>query len=119
MDKQNTIWVGVYNGGLDYYNELFQKFTHVKQNPYSTNSLSDNNVNVIYEEENYLWIGTEKGLNVLNRKTNEFTQYVHDHENENSIVSNAIWAIFRDSRGLMWIGTWGGGLNLFDEKTQK
>lgn len=116
IDNQNTIWLGVYNGGLNYYNGLSQKFSHVKQNPNNKNSLNDNNINVLYDEEKYLWIGTEKGLNVWNKKTDTYQHFTHDYKNEFSIGSNAVWSIYRDSRGSMWIGTWGGGLNLLNEK---
>jgi len=119
MDNQNTIWLGVYNGGLNYYNELSNKFTHIKENPYSTSSINNNHINVIYDEEDFLWIGTENGLNIWNRKTDTYQHFTHDYNDEYSIGSNAVWAIFRDSRGSMWIGTWGGGLNLFNEKTGK
>lgn len=119
MDNQNTIWLGVYDGGLNYYNELSQKFIYVKQNPNSNNSLNNNHINVIYEEDNKLWIGTEEGLNIWDKKSDTYTHYTHDYTDAYSIGSNAIWAIYRDSRGSMWIGTWGGGLNLFNEKTGK
>ncbi|MBN1116197.1 MAG: response regulator [Bacteroidales bacterium] len=118
-DNQNTIWLGVYDGGLNYYNSLSQKFIHVKQNPNTPNSLNNNHVNVLYEEENKLWIGTEEGLNIWDIKTDTYLHYTHDFNDDHSIGSNAVWAIFRDSRGSMWIGTWGGGLNLFNEKTGK
>jgi signal transduction histidine kinase/ligand-binding sensor domain-containing protein/DNA-binding response OmpR family regulator len=119
IDNQNTVWLGVYNGGLSYYNELSQKFNHVKQKTNSQSSLNNNFVNVIYDDKDYLWIGTEKGLNVWNKKTDTYKHYTHNPNDENSIGSDAIWAIFRDSRESMWIGTWGGGLNLFNEKTGK
>jgi signal transduction histidine kinase/ligand-binding sensor domain-containing protein/DNA-binding response OmpR family regulator len=119
MDDQNTIWLGIYNGGLNFYNELSQKFIHIKQDPISKNSLNNNNVNVIHEENNLVWIGTEEGLNIWDKKTNTYKHYTHDHNDKQSIGSNAIWSIFRDSRGKMWIGTWNGGLNQFIEGTGK
>jgi signal transduction histidine kinase/CheY-like chemotaxis protein len=32
--------------------------------------------------------------------------------------SNSVYALYKDKRGNLWIGTWEGGLNLFDYKTE-
>ncbi len=116
-DNQNTVWVGAYGGALNYYNKLLQKFKTVSQIPNNINSLGNNHINVLYNEKDYLWIGTEGGLDVLNKKDNTYRHFVHVNDNLKSLSSNAVWAIFRDSRKNMWIGTWAGGLNLMDEKS--
>jgi len=115
IDSQNTIWIGTYNGGINYYNKILYKFGSVKNNPNKENSLSNNDVNVFHEEGKYLWIGTADGLNRYNRKTNEWKRFKHDKNNSKSIGATGIYAILRDSRNNMWIGTWAGGLNLFNE----
>ncbi|MGD2034595.1 MAG: two-component regulator propeller domain-containing protein, partial [Bacteroidales bacterium] len=117
MDKQKTVWVGTYGKGLSYYNSLHYKFKHYKHIPSDPNSLNNNHVNVIYKEKDLLWIGTEGGLNIYDRKKKTFRHFVHDYKNNRSIGSSSVWAIYRDSRGNMWIGTWAGGLNLFNEGT--
>src|SRR6266498_210078 len=38
---------------------------------------------------------------------------------EDGLSQYAGLAIFQDSRGYLWIGTWGGGLNRFDPVTEK
>jgi signal transduction histidine kinase/ligand-binding sensor domain-containing protein/DNA-binding response OmpR family regulator len=118
LDNQNTMWIGTYAGGLNYYNRLFQKFRHYTYIPDNPNSLNNNLVNVIYEEGDYLWLGTEKGLNIMNKNTGLFHHFTYDPNDEKSISSNAVWSIFKDSHNNMWIGTWAGGLNLFDPKTK-
>jgi signal transduction histidine kinase/ligand-binding sensor domain-containing protein/DNA-binding response OmpR family regulator len=116
-DRQNTIWVGTYGNGLNYYNALLQKFDHYSHQPGSNATINNNRVNAIYEEDDYLWIGTEGGLNVLDKRKNIFQYFSYDYNNPNSIGSNAVMTIFRDSRDNMWMGLWGGGLNLFNERT--
>jgi len=116
IDDQNTLWIGTYGDGLNYYNKLLHKFATIKKQASTGNTLSDNHINVLYNEKDYLWIGTENGLNVYDKKNNSYRHYVHENNNPYSISANAIWSIFRDSRGNMWIGTWAGGLNLMDEK---
>jgi ligand-binding sensor domain-containing protein len=36
---------------------------------------------------------------------------------ENGLPNNWIYDLFQDSKGNIWVGTWGGGLALFDGKT--
>jgi ligand-binding sensor domain-containing protein/signal transduction histidine kinase/DNA-binding response OmpR family regulator len=117
-DKQNTIWIGTFGGGVSYYNGLLQKFNHFKHLPGTSNTINNNRINAIYEEDNYLWIGTEGGLNVYDKRKNTFYYYTHSYNDNHTIGSNAVWAIRRDSRNNLWIGTWSGGLNLFDERTK-
>ncbi len=116
IDNQGTIWLSKLNKGIYYYNELMDKFTNLRNDPTNLNSLNDNNVVVIYEEKNKLWIGAN-GLDIYNKLNNKWEHYYHDGNNLNTLGSDAICAIYRDSYNNMWIGTWAGGLNLYDETT--
>ncbi|MDP4228236.1 MAG: two-component regulator propeller domain-containing protein, partial [Bacteroidota bacterium] len=63
-------------------------------------------------DHNFLWIGTAGGgLNLYDKQERLFRHYVHLPHQANSISSNFITAIFRDSEGNTWLGTWGEGLN--------
>jgi two-component system sensor histidine kinase ChiS len=41
------------------------------------------------------------------------THYLHDPQNPNSLSHNEVQSIYEDSSGILWIGTYGGGLNQF------
>jgi PAS domain S-box-containing protein len=118
QDTQDNIWIGTFGNGINIVNSVRDKFIHIKSELGINNSLNNNLVNAFLEEKNFLWIGTEGGLNRYNKKDNTFKHYVHDPLNKKSIGSNAVWAICKDKRGNLWIGTWGGGLNRFDYKTE-
>ncbi|MCK4346656.1 MAG: hypothetical protein KAX05_15335, partial [Bacteroidales bacterium] len=66
-----------------------------------------------------LWIGTREGLNKFDPKTEKFTVYKNDPQDPESLSHNNVRSIFEDSSGMLWIGTWGGGVNKFDRKTEK
>lgn len=117
-DNQNTMWIGTYGAGLNFYNAIVQKFDHIKHVPGANSTIDNNRVNVIYEDETNLWIGTEGGLNVYDKNKRQLASHKFDSQNPNSIGANAVWAICRDSRHNIWIGTWSGGLNLFNESTR-
>ncbi|HYF71019.1 MAG TPA: two-component regulator propeller domain-containing protein [Ohtaekwangia sp.] len=116
-DRQKTMWVGTYAGGADHYNKLLQRFGHHEAIPGSDKSINNKYVNAILDEDKYIWVGTEKGLNRYDKATDQWEYFMHDFKNKNTIGSNAIMTIMRDSQNKLWVGTWNGGLNRFDERS--
>lgn len=119
QDKQGIIWIGTFGKGINVISPEDNKFTTVAHEINNENSLSNNNVNTFFEEKDYLWIGTEGGLNRYEKRTGTFKHYIHNPSDPSSIGSNAVWTIRKDRQGNLWVGTWGGGLNLFNYKTEK
>ena len=79
----------------------------------SVDGLSQNTANVILQDSyGFIWIGTDQGVNKYDGY--HFTTYKHDPDNSNSLSHNRIWSIFEDRSGVLWMGTFGGGLNRFD-----
>jgi ligand-binding sensor domain-containing protein/signal transduction histidine kinase len=118
QDKQHNIWIGTMGNGIDKINAVKNQFSHVKNEPGNKNSLSNNMVNVFMEDGDYLWIGTEGGLNQYNKKDGTFKRFVHDPQIYTSIGADAVWAVCKDKQGNLWVGTWAGGLNLFNYKNE-
>lgn len=54
--------------------------------------------------ENILF-GTDNGLVVYNPKTKIYSIVQHDSRNSNSLASNIVWALFKDSKNNIWMGT--------------
>lgn len=78
--------------------------------------LSQNTVLVVLQDsKEFLWFGTEDGLNRFDGYT--FKTYRHNPDDHSSISNNTVRAIYEDNSGIIWIGTHGGGLNSFDRKT--
>ena len=63
-----------------------------------------------------LWVAAG-GLNRFNADNETFTRYVPDPDNTTSISSNAVYFLYEDHAGHLWIGPGGGGLNRFDRET--
>lgn len=65
-----------------------------------------------------IWLGSNtNGVYYLQQESSQsyrISHYVHQESDPNSLNCNLIFDIYRDSYHHLWIGTRGGGLNLFD-----
>lgn len=118
QDNQYNIWIGTMGKGIDMINAVEKQFIHVINEPGNKNSLSNNMVNAFMEDGDYLWIGTEGGLNQYNKKDGTFKRFVHDPQISTSIGADAVWAVCKAKQGNLWVGAWAGGLNLFNYKNE-
>lgn len=72
---------------------------------------------IIRDSEGYIWLCTQDGLTKYN--SHDWIQYNHTKGDSNSISHNYVWCSFEDKQGIMWLGTFGGGLNSFDKRSGK
>ena len=128
-DSKGNLWFGSWNGGLNKListpNEKKPKFLHYKFDKDYPGSISDNRIMSIAESsDGQLWIGTaDGGLNMLisdyrfNKDGSiiqpKFKSYKHNPKDPNSISGNDVRTILIDAKGILWLGTFGGGLNKF------
>jgi ligand-binding sensor domain-containing protein len=90
-----------------------------RNDPSDINSLSDNFITSIIEDsQGNLWVGTNRGLNLFNPKTELFIHFRHQTDDTNSLSDDFVRSIAEDSRGNIWIGTRNGGLNQYNPKNQ-
>lgn len=110
-DSQGNVWCG-YENGLAKLNEQKNIFEDYRIN--GVNPIT-NEVRAFCEDKfNNLWIGTYKGLRILNHSEKTIKTIVHDENNPTSLSQNSIYKILKDRKGDLWIGTWAGGINYFD-----
>lgn len=123
-DFNGNIWIGTYLNGINVIknpltkNELIEKYLSSNDD---SNSLSDNRVRCLYFDcFKNLWIGTVNGLNLLkydklkNNKI-EFIRFFPSNK-PNTINYNDILSIYQDIYQNIWIGTFGGGLNMLKKE---
>ncbi|MFT5163459.1 MAG: signal transduction histidine kinase/ligand-binding sensor domain-containing protein [Alteromonadaceae bacterium] len=103
---------------------LFSVFTHAS-GPVThfdhlsiEDGLSQGTVNsILQDRQGFLWFATQDGLNRYDGYT--FKVFVHDSQDSGSISNSFIRVLYEDSKGRLWIGTQGGGLNRFDAHTER
>ncbi|RPI93184.1 MAG: PAS domain S-box protein [Chloroflexi bacterium] len=116
VDAYNTVWAGTSGKGLDRLHPGTRRVTHYRHNPENPESIADDNIAAIIPDgKSGLWIGTFGGLSHYDAKTMAFTNYSHDPANLASLTENKVVSLHLDrERNILWIGTWGGGLNQLD-----
>ena len=85
---------------------------------YNTQLSPDNNFlnreeiwHISQGQDQTIWGGTRGyGLLRIDPKTENYS-YSYDDESEGSIRYNTYRCILEDHSGILWVGTWGGGLN--------
>jgi signal transduction histidine kinase/ligand-binding sensor domain-containing protein len=117
QDRNNDLWVTTFGGGVNFFSKRAKQFKVVMERYGTDQSIKNNLVNAFFEEEKYLWIGTEGGLDRLDKKTGKFSHYHYDSDNPRSLASNAVYALLKDSKGNLWVGTYSGGLHRYNYQT--
>ena len=113
QDSNEDIWVCMWDNGL-YRISRNGKITHYQREAGSVNCIADNSVrNVCEDDQGNLWIGTERGLDKLDKKTGVFTHFTTT-DAPGSLSDSSIFSILKDHQGTFWIGTYFGGVNYFN-----
>jgi signal transduction histidine kinase/ligand-binding sensor domain-containing protein/CheY-like chemotaxis protein len=115
MIDNNKLWVAT-EKGIDILDLQTKTFTYL---PIGKEDQKGTNVGdcwYLYKDsKGRILIGTIYGLNVYYPGSKRFEYFEPDLKNPNSISDKWILNIFEDSKHRIWIGTNGGGLNLWKE----
>ena len=140
-DKEGTLWVGTGSdwiainprkeGGLNKLDKKTGKFTSYLHKDNDEHSLTENRIRAIFEDsQGNFWVGSAgDGLHKMDRKTGSFERLPYNPAYPNrpsrppvqgnyNGVDDHISFITEDSKGRIWIVTWGGGINVYDPATK-
>ncbi len=120
--NSKELWVALdLDGGVDriIFNEKNEPdFIHYKHDPDNNNSIAANNTLCLVQRRNgEVWIGSAIGtiskIIPKNPKTNE-NEVIKRYP-----IGRWTFSIFEDSEGVLWGGTWEGGLWRFNDDTEE
>ncbi|WP_321333750.1 two-component regulator propeller domain-containing protein [uncultured Bacteroides sp.] len=104
-DRSGNIWIGTRHG-LCFFNTSTQEIVEYpidkgKQKKYDVRSLMLDN--------DCLWVGTyAEGLKAIDLRTGKVRGYKHSRDIPNTICSNDVLSVYKDSKGDIFVGTsWG------------
>jgi signal transduction histidine kinase/ligand-binding sensor domain-containing protein/DNA-binding response OmpR family regulator len=119
-DEMNNIWIGTYGNGLSLaLNPGGKELKFIRINQGNSNLSSDLIRHLLVDSSGNLWVATTFGLNLLEKKDIEsgnyrFRVFLKNPADDKSLIYNDIIHIFEDSKKRIWLGTFGGGIDLFE-----
>jgi len=112
-DRGGNVYVGT-TWGLCRYNPASNNFETLNFVGTMT-SVFD----ILEDRSGFLWIATNNaGAFRVNPENKQWKHYVREENHPGSLTSNSIITLYEDLKGTVWLGTDGGGLCCFDEKSE-
>ncbi len=106
------LWIGTLGFGLDLFNKKTGKVeAKFKNDPKNPDSLTEDTVyDMAIERSGNVWIATARGgLELLDPEKGIFTHHRNDLADPNTILDDAVFALYLDeSKGMIWAGTSNG-----------
>ncbi|MFH2094238.1 MAG: two-component regulator propeller domain-containing protein, partial [Bacteroidota bacterium] len=120
-DNSGILWIGTYGNGVNYINSNSNKFVHYsKYADKKSLQISNNIIWAIIDDPDYgLWVGSDFGIDILDRESGEISTLRNNPGNPNSLPDNLIRTFFHDTDNQLWIGTFNSGAVCYDMKTGK
>ncbi|MBT1711835.1 response regulator [Fulvivirgaceae bacterium PWU5] len=112
-DVQHTLWVGTNRGGLCRVDETRRGYSQV---PGAMGVLRDGDIRAIAEDSTGgLWLGCYgDGVHYRAAGAARSQRYFYSSDTVDQLKSNVVFALRFDRKDMLWIGTGGGGLSVYN-----
>ena len=125
-DRSGTIWIGARKGIYMYDDKKddFRFYPHsTKDFPVLFPSLGSDIPILCIEasqtNDSAIWAGTPAGLQEINKYTGSVNIYKFPQKNKDyQVAVNAFRRLYHHDDGLLYVGSWAAGANVFDPKTK-
>ncbi|MBL7738888.1 MAG: hypothetical protein JNK14_06680 [Chitinophagaceae bacterium] len=108
VDENGKLYIATHEGGLDLFDPLTGKFTHIKPADVKSGSTMDSLHCIFIENNRYLWLGGEIGLARVDRSDYSFNVWRFNKEDEKGISGTTVYSIARDKKNNLWFANVGG-----------
>ena len=114
VDKRNKVWININSAHLYFLDPVTSKLIDFKRD---VKNAPFNNYPIrafVEDDYNRIWIGTDHGgIVLLNPLTFESTIITENEKQELTLAENSITALFADTDGAVWIGTYKQGVDYY------
>jgi signal transduction histidine kinase/ligand-binding sensor domain-containing protein/DNA-binding response OmpR family regulator len=118
-DKSKGIWIGTYQGGMNFYSKGNIPFPDkIPFINHTENKLIQYVKSVYQQPDGKLWVGTDFGLLRFSENFQLEKTYTYTGQ-PGSLPIGGVTAIHTDKFNNFWVGTWGGGVSRLDSITGK
>jgi ligand-binding sensor domain-containing protein len=116
-DSHGNIWIATENAGLLLYHEETDDFEDINVDEKNIQGIQYNFkiYCIIQDKEENIWLGTDKGISIFNPYRQYFKSIRHE-ENIPSLPKNEILSFIQTNTGNILVGTWGGGISVYDNQ---
>ncbi len=105
QDKENTLWIGTYNGVYHFRNNQWMPI-QLQKNVFVKTINQDNDGNI--------WIGSVEGLFIIDKNEKVIKLY----NEQTGLINHHIYCLLKDDDGNMWYSS-NKGLGLYNVKEKK
>ena len=111
QDNYNNLLIGTANGGIKIISLVDKQ---LKLFPISDDKKNNLFIrDIMRRSDNELWIASESGVYICNTQKQTVKNLRYEYADPYSISDNAIYSIYKDREGGIWIGTYFGGVNYY------
>jgi signal transduction histidine kinase/ligand-binding sensor domain-containing protein/AraC-like DNA-binding protein len=123
-DTSGGIWAATVGGGINkiiYNDKKKPVFKYITREPANPFSLNDSCIStIVIDNKNIMWVGTIMGgLNksvsdIFSSDSLQFVSYTRRPGDKTGLSNNNVACLYQDNMGLVWVGTWGGGVCVYN-----
>lgn len=119
-DGKGNLWIGYAGYGVKRFSRSTGRITHYRPLIHNPASLGDVIVfDICVDGRGTVWMATFSSLDKYDPVSDSFIHYRHNPNNPHSLSSDRPGALFEDKAGVLWVGTWHGGVSRYDPFKQK
>lgn len=110
----NDIWIGTESDGLIVLKDKGKSLKGYRIN--FANITEQRIFSIVELSDGSFLCGTENdGLIHVNDQGKLLKRYLYNKEDENSLLSDSIWSLYKDKDGRIWLGYYNSGVSIYDE----
>lgn len=115
VDRKGYLWVATDANGLYIIDIRGGDIVHYGlKNDKKSNILDDYIWSLFEDRTGVIWVGTNSGISKFDPERDKFPLYQHDLDDNNTLPHNRVRCFYEDGEGIIWMGSWGGGLIRFN-----
>ena len=118
-DKSNALWLCTMRGLFkkNRSTELFKKYD---LSLVPGGNAGSNEITRVFESKKHgLWVLSNNGLFLYNYTSDKIERVGFDKKAGDIFITQDINSFYEDSSGMAWVGTWQGGLSMYNPETKK
>jgi len=108
IGKKGNVWVGTLSNGLNEYDSKTGQFTRFLKNDEHPMIVSNTIWSLNQDKRGMLWVGTDKGVTVIDTKNSQNVAFLEDHPALVALNNLTVLKVFEDIQGVFWFGTTSG-----------